>query len=778
MKRPPLDPWIASGLAGLLALGFGAAARPARAQCVEPMLTSGQSEYLAPGTTPRFQQGVSYWTAIGVRPVPGTDWDIDLYSAAGPPPTCASGFLASSVAGGSTTDIVVGDFNHNLHGEYRARVYQYSGTAPWAQVEWDDDVDVLEVNGFIKYRSIQAEDILDCYDVFLAGGITYTFDFNQTTSTGGMRLLLFRNPSSSPYWAGRSARVLELAGPGTYTAPADDWYGVVVVNQGAEYGAYTLGVGHCLPPVALASGVPQGAFGQRALKSLSQSSPYFTAVGVRGDDPTDDWEMRVFASPGGTSWPQCASNMLAASVFADGLVEFVVGDFNGGANPTGTYYPQAALRGPIGQSPAKVEWDSGSDQIAVNAVPISRTTGPGDILECWDVYLPGPRDYTLVLEHDGPAALRAFVFRNPGAAYWVGRDGAYASGNESFAFHSPGGDWYGIVVVNDNGQAGSYRIAVSECGPYPVLSSGVPLGTTAPVVEIRPTQPAWTAVGAQWTSPADDFDLALFTEPTGGSFPNCVTGLFDASSSSQVFVEFMAGDFHFNPPGTYFPRATGGTGPFLNWEWDDGTDVLTVNDPPIARTAAATDLLECWDVHLEAGRTYTLYFEPDGGADLTAHVFSNPSAGLLWAGGDDADLVTAEHAHYVAPVTGWYGVVVVKRNPGGVGTYRLGFYQAAVAADPVSAPRTRLAALLPNPAQRGTRIQYELAGPAEVGFEITNVAGRKVGLIPASPRQEGRGSVEWAATDPAGRRLGAGVYFVRMMVDGSPADRSRLILLP
>jgi hypothetical protein len=779
MRRPRAasSSRIAFGLAGLLALSLGLNARPAHGQCVEPMLASGQTEYFGHGTTPRFYQGVSYWTAIAVRPGPTSDWDLALYSAAGPAPTCASGLLASSVAGGSAIDIVVGDFNHNSIGEYRARVYQYSGSDPWSQVEWDDGVDVLEVNGFDKYKSIAAEDIVDCYDVFLAAGTTYTFDFNQYTSLHGMRMLLFRNPSSSPYWAGRSSRVLELSGPGTYVAPADDWYGVVVVNDAAEHGAYTLGVGVCLPPVALSSGVLQGVYGQRAHKSVNQSQPYFTAVGVRGDDPTDDWELRMYASPGGASWPACATNMLAASVFADGLVEFIVGDFNGGSNVAGTYYPQPALRGVVGQNAAQVEWDNGADQLAVNALPISRTTGPNDILECWDVFLPGPRDYSLVLEHDGPAALRAFVFRNPGAAYWVGRDGAHASGSESFAFNAPAGDWYGVVVVNDNGQAGTYRLAVSECGPIAALTSGVPVSTTARVVGIHPTQPAWTAVGTQWTQPVDDFDLDVFAEPTGGAFPNCVTGLVESSASSQVFVEFVAGDFHFNTPGTYFPRAGGGTGTFLQWEWDAGVDALTVNAPLVARAALANDLLECWDVYLQAGQTYTVFFEREGSADLAAYLFSNASAAPSWKGGDEADLVTTGHAHYVTPVTGWYGVVVVKRNPGAVGNYRLGIYQAVVAVDPAAAPRTRLAALQPNPAQRGTRIQYELASAARVGFEITNVAGRRVGVIPPVAREAGPGSVDWTATE-AGRRLGAGVYFVRMMVDGSPADRSRLVLLP
>lgn len=760
----------------LLAIGFGNPAGPARAQCVDPALTSGQSMFVGNGATPRFSQGVSQWTAIAVRPEPGTDWDLAVYGSAGPPPTCASGILASSVLGGSATDIVVGDFNHNPFGEYRARVYQYSGSASGARVEWDDGVDLLQVNGYPEYRVMGSEDVVDCYDVFLAGGTTYNFEFDPW-SESGLRMFLFRNPANSPYWVGRSQRVLEVSGNGVYTTPpGDDWYGVVVVDETADGGVYSLGVGTCSPPLALASGVAQPVQAKYAHRTFSQSQPYFMAVGVRSDDPDVERDLVVNRNYGFTGWPYCGSATYATSYERTGT-NFIVGDFNGGANSFGTYYATSSTYSSQ-PYPSKIEWDDGADQLALNGAAIARTTGPNDILECWDVYLPGPRNYSLVFEHDGPAALRAFVFHNPGAAYWVGRFQAHASGDASFDFQAPAGDWYGVVVVNDNGQAGTYRLAVSECATPPVLAAGEALSTTAPLVEIRPTQPAWTAVGTQWIQPVDDFDLDLFAEPVGGAFPNCVSGLLESSASSQVFVEFMAGDFHFNPPGSYFPRAKNGTGPFLMWEWDAGTDVLTVNAPPIARTPAASDLLECWDVQLQAGQTYTVYFEPDGGADLSAHVFSNPSAVPLWKGGDEADLVTTGHAHYVAPVTGWYGVVVVKRNPGGSGAYRLGFYQAAVAADPVSGARTRLAALLPNPAQRGTRIQYELASPAEVGFEITNVAGRRVALIPASRREEGRGSVDWTAADADGRRLGAGVYFVRMWVDGSPAARSRLVLMP
>ena len=47
------------------------------------------------------------------------------------------------------------------------------------------------------------------------------------------RLSLFRNPASAPYWAGRSAAVFEMQAGNSriYTAPASDWYGVVVFNN-------------------------------------------------------------------------------------------------------------------------------------------------------------------------------------------------------------------------------------------------------------------------------------------------------------------------------------------------------------------------------------------------------------------------------------------------------------------------------------------------------------------------------------------------------------------
>jgi hypothetical protein len=768
----------AMGLVVLTACGLGAAHRPAHGQCNEPVLTSGQMVTVPDGTTPRFTQAVSYWSAIAVRPPGGTDWDLGVYSSAGPAPTCASGLLATSVAGGSAVDIVVGDFNHNLHGEYRARVYQYSGSQPGAEVEWDDGPDALQVNGPHMLRSFTPNDIIDCYDVFLSAGTTYRIRFSQDSPLHGVRMLLFRNPASSPYWAGRSSRILELAGDASYTPPADDFYCIVVVNDLREDAFYTLSIGNCLSPFALSSGVVANVLGQSGNRSINQTVPYFTAIGTRTDG-VRPWEAWMYSTPGGDVWPVCYTGLLASSgLDPDGGTHFVVGDFNSGANPTGTYYPRIETRY-FGEPSAKVEWDSGSDQLSVNAPPISRTTGASDILECWDVFLELSTLYSIHFEHDGPADLKVFVFRNPGAGYWVGRGSAYGYGSGTFGFNAPQSDWYGVVVVNDNGLAGTYRLAVSTCPPPPVLTSGTPfgaLGTTT--VEIQPTQPTWTAVGTQWTSAADDYDLDVYAEPTGSPAPTCVSGLLESSTSNEPFVEFVAGDFHFNPPGTYFPRATGGGAPGgLLWEWDHGNDVLAMNAEPVARDVVATDLLECWDVYLEAGKTYTVFFQPDGAIDLKAYVFSNPAAAPLWKGRDEADLVTAGHAHYAAPVTGWYGVVVAKSGPATVGSYRLGFYEPAVAVDPAPGS-TRLASILPNPARDGTRIHYELAQPADVAFEITNVAGRRVGLVSVPSSEVGRASVNWAATDTGGRRLSAGVYFVRMMVDGSLADRSRLVLVP
>ena len=67
------------------------------------------------------------------------------------------------------------------------------------------------------------------WDLLLNAGTTYRISFTRGGSAD-VRLALFRNPGNGTYWAERFDAVWEYSESGnyTYTAPAYDWYGLVV----------------------------------------------------------------------------------------------------------------------------------------------------------------------------------------------------------------------------------------------------------------------------------------------------------------------------------------------------------------------------------------------------------------------------------------------------------------------------------------------------------------------------------------------------------------------
>jgi hypothetical protein len=119
--------------------------------------------------------------------------------------------------------------------------------------------------------------------------------------------------------------------------------------------------------------------------------------------------------------------------------------------------------------------------------------------------------------------------------------------------------------------------------------------------------------------------------------------------------------------------------------------------------------------------------------------------------------------------TATYGLVVVNQD-GGTGKYWLAVNPTTVGAGPAPVPATtRFRGAAPNPLAAhggGGRLEFELARPARVGFEIVNLAGRVVARIADAPFAAGRGSTAWSPLGADGRRLVPGLYFARMRVDG------------
>jgi len=90
----------------------------------------------------------------------------------------------------------------------------------------------------------------------------------------------------------------------------------------------------------------------------------------------------------------------------------------------------------------------------------------------------------------------------------------------------------------------------------------------------------------------------------------------------------------------------------------------------------------------------------------------------------------------------------------------------------------RIGGVRPNPVKGKFVLRYEVDVPGQVGLEVVDVTGRVTPLIPTASRAAGE-YLEVLDTGSDGlHRLGAGVYFVRLVRDGLTQDMTRLVITP
>jgi hypothetical protein len=338
------------------------------------------------------------------------------------------------------------------------------------------------------------------------------------------------------------------------------------------------------------------------------------------------------------------------------------------------------------------------------------------------------------------------------------------------------------VVVNDDGGLSTYSLAIDQCQPPIALVSGTPVSTSPPLrYRMEQTVPYWSALGVRGTS-GDDWNVIGYKTGHGADEPVCFEDSTSASSTPGSGVDFILGDFTYNPLGAYFARIVRASGSSLGVvEWDDGPDEVFVNSSPLDRATGPSDVLEVWDTYLEAGKTYTIFFERQGAANTRFLLFENALQSDVvpyWGGRGQAVLTGTGNTGYSPSVTGYHGIVVVNDN-GGTGTYKLAVYGTSVGVEPAKASgRARIDALVPNPSFARTQVAYTLPRAGRVAFDVLDVSGRRVAQFAPVDAPAGPGRAAWNGTTDGGARARPGVYFVRMMFDGRASAPSKLILLP
>jgi hypothetical protein len=447
-----------------------------------------------------------------------------------------------------------------------------------------------------------------------------------------------------------------------------------------------------------------------------------------------------------------------------------------------TFYARPHLFLDQGTPGATVEWDQTSLQIHANGPAVSGTMGAGQIVKVWDVQLVAGRSYLFSLAHSGSGAVSMMLFRNPApGAFWTGRASAEFATSATASYTAPSSGFYGVVLVDDNNQAANFTIGVGTClAPFAMVP-----GTLYSEFDsesywsFNQTLPYWTAIGVRGTSVGSDWDIEMYQNGSGGTYPTCLSGILGASQYGAGTTDFVVGDFNWNSPGTYYanPHLYLDQGfPHSLIKWDSGADQLLVGGPTVHRSTEQNDLLEVWDVFLQSGHTYTFRLSTGGPADTRELLFRNPG-GTYWAGRSAREWEqTAGQQSYTAPADGYYGLVVVN-NDGNDGWYDIRVDEGTVSVDHVAPPSaTGLKMLSPNPAAGGTRIAFALHTAGRVAFDVLDMSGRRVSTIPEQSHDAGEFNVAWNGRSDSGGPLPAGLYFVRMRVDGRPIGVQKLVL--
>ena len=93
-----------------------------------------------------------------------------------------------------------------------------------------------------------------------------------------------------------------------------------------------------------------------------------------------------------------------------------------------------------------------------------------------------------------------------------------------------------------------------------------------------------------------------------------------------------------------------------------------------------------------------------------------------------------------------------------------------------SGVRTQLLAAWPNPFNPRTTLVFEVATRSKVNLAIYDARGRLVNQLVDSVQSPGRHELQWDGTSDMGNPVSSGVYYARLLADGS-ADGLKLVLL-
>ncbi|MDM7916307.1 MAG: FlgD immunoglobulin-like domain containing protein [Candidatus Eisenbacteria bacterium] len=441
----------------------------------------------------RYSPYTDYWAVSAARPGENTNLRLQLYGDA-----TFQDLLATSGAYPGV-EFIAADYNPGWSTDY-LRVLRQSGVNSYA-TEWEQGPDLL--SGFYS-ASWGAEHIAKVWDAHLLGGQPYLFRQYESLASPIDAGIYVMSSADGNRYVQRSGAAAGSAGHGgagewfLYTPPADDWYGfVMITNDEDSSGPYTVGVG---PRVSLTPKVPQSWPDELVWADIPASSTWSVAAvrpGSGSESEAHLWDCESYAN----------SCYVTGDLSLPGLRYVVV---DGEYAPGQTFYPR--FERTVGTGAQTISCDNAAGQSIVfddpGQVEIAEGTfGSHEVAQVWALSarvvpirqeiivtpLVTGLDVGVSLHRSGP------VFFAQGSNEALEHANDYGAGAaERIVVDITAGDIYGLVVTNENGVAGGYRIQVRD--------ADAPAGAGEPAL---PTQLSFRITGAMPSAAPTVFELAL-----------------------------------------------------------------------------------------------------------------------------------------------------------------------------------------------------------------------------------------------------------------------------
>jgi hypothetical protein len=253
-------------------------------------------------------------------------------------------------------------------------------------------------------------------------------------------------------------------------------------------------------------------------------------------------------------------------------------------------------------------------------------------------------------------------------------------------------------------------------------------------------------------------------------------GFYDTVEDTAVTNQYtVEGQWHCTQRRNYSPTHSWWNGDELSGVYSNNVNASIIT-PMI--TLGDNSEFECWNwYNLESGYDYGyIELSTDGGSTWSPLTSFNGVSGtwvqystvLDYPVGTQVNIRFRLDTDYSVTREGWYVDEIRVFDPSGVQEFSSLF----------DSEGTVFFGIAPNPFKHHSQISYQLVRAARVSLSVYDVSGRLVKSLSTGDemREPGYYTVAWDSRDDQGRRVPAGVYFVRFSADDCQAVQKTVLL--